>query len=423
MTMTPTNDLALLREFIRDQSQDAFTALVQRHLGLVYCAALRQVRSPQLAEEVAQSVFTDLARNAARLKPDTVLSAWLYEVTRRTAINVVRGESRRQLREQIALEMNAMNATSDDWRQIEPLLDDAMHALDDTDRTAILLRYFENKSLRDVGESLGTTDDTARKRVSRAVERLREFFTKSGVTVGASGLALAISDHAVQEAPVGLAVTISTATALAGKTATVGKAMAMTTLQKTLVAAAFVTAVSLGVLLPSIRFFWPSQPARAANSQAALGWVQLGKEVALHGLVPANQQHDGVTEPSLIGGIECHSLQRYPRGVELWAYFRIDPALKNHLTNLCIIEVEYFDADAGGNFRLDYDSYDESSRFLGAYTQSKERVNLKGTQRWRKARFLLDDARFEGRQNDQADFRVAVVGPRFFLRSVKLLHE
>src|SRR5438477_10181727 len=140
MTMTSTNDLELLGKFTREQSQDAFTALVQRHLNLVYCAALRQVRSAQLAEEVAQSVFTDLARNAARLKPDTVLTAWLYEVARRTAINVVRGEARRQLREQIALEMNPTNATHDDWRQIEPLLDEAMHPLDDINRTAIPIR-------------------------------------------------------------------------------------------------------------------------------------------------------------------------------------------------------------------------------------------------------------------------------------------
>jgi len=172
------NDLDLLREFARDQSQDAFTTIVHRHLNLVYCAALRQVRSPELAEEVAQSVFSDLARDAARLKPGTVLTAWLYEVTRRTAINVVRGEARRQLREQVAVEMNAMNANAADWTQIEPLLDEAMHALGDTDRTAVLLRFFERKSLSEVGQTLGTTDDTARKRVNRAVERLREFFAK-----------------------------------------------------------------------------------------------------------------------------------------------------------------------------------------------------------------------------------------------------
>jgi RNA polymerase sigma factor (sigma-70 family) len=252
VTMTSTNDLNLLGEFIRDQSQDAFTALVQRHLNLVYCAALRQVRLPQLAEEVAQSVFTDLARNAARLKPDTILTAWLYAVTRRTAIDVVRGEARRQLREQIALEMNAMNATYDDWTQIEPLLDDAMHALDDTDRTAVLLRFFENKSLREVGETLGTTDDTARKRVNRAVEHLREFFAKRGVTVGASGLAVLISANGVLTAPAGLSTVIAV-TALAGTTiftaatATVGKAIAMTTIQKTLIAAALAAAVGAGI--------------------------------------------------------------------------------------------------------------------------------------------------------------------------------
>src|SRR6476646_3842257 len=164
--MTET-DLELLKQYARGGVESAFAEIVHRHLNLVYSAGLRQVRSPQLAEEVAQSVFTDLARNAARLKPGTILTAWLYEVTRRTAINVVRGEARRQLREQIAFEMNTMNATADDWTQIEPLLDEAMHALDEADRSALLLRYFENKSLREVGQNLGTTDDTARKRVNR----------------------------------------------------------------------------------------------------------------------------------------------------------------------------------------------------------------------------------------------------------------
>ena len=213
-----TGDLELLRDYARNKSEEAFAVLVKRHLNLTYSAALRQVRSPQLAEEVSQSVFTDLARNAHRLAPDTILTAWLYQVTRRTAIDVVRREARRQLREKIASEMNAlnaMNATAADWTHIEPLLDEAMHALDDTDRAAVLLRYFENKSLREVGDALGMSDDAAQKRVSRAVERLREFFAKRGVTVGASGLVAAITANAVQAAPVGLAVTISAAVALA----------------------------------------------------------------------------------------------------------------------------------------------------------------------------------------------------------------
>jgi RNA polymerase sigma factor (sigma-70 family) len=248
-----TSDLDLLGQFAREKSQDAFTELVQRHVNLVYSAALRQVRSPQLAEEIAQSVFADLARNAGKLKSDTVLTAWLYEVTRRTAIDAIRKESRRQLREQIAVELTNMNATANDWSRIEPLLDDAMAALDEADRSAILLRYFENKSLREVGEALGTNDDAAQKRVSRAVERLREFFSKRNVTVGAGGLVVVISTNAVQAAPIGLAATIS-AVALAGTAITTSTLIAtttntiiMTTFQKIAVTAALTAAVGGGI--------------------------------------------------------------------------------------------------------------------------------------------------------------------------------
>ena len=198
-----TDDLNLLRQYAERHSQEAFATLVSRHLNLVYSVALRQVRSRPLAEEVAQSVFTDLARNAGRLKADTTLPAWLHRVAYRTAIDVVRSESRRQLREQKAMEMAAMNSGTSDWSLIEPLLDEAMEALDETDRAAVLLRYFQNKSLREVGVTLGTSDDAAQKRVSRAVDRLREFFTKRGVTVGASGLVVVIAANAVQAAPAG----------------------------------------------------------------------------------------------------------------------------------------------------------------------------------------------------------------------------
>jgi len=256
-------DLELLARYTRQNAEDAFAEIVRRHLDLVHSAALRQVRSPQLAEEVAQSAFIKLAGHAHRLAPDTILTAWLYQVTCREAIDVVRREARRQLREQIATEMNAMNATDPshpnsmeadtDWTHIEPLLDEAMHALDDTDRAAVLLRYFESKSLREVGATLGTTDDAARKRVNRAVECLREFFAKRGVTIGASGLVVVISANAVQAAPIGLAVTISTATALAGTaivttaTATATKTIVMTTVQKSLIAATLVAAVGTGI--------------------------------------------------------------------------------------------------------------------------------------------------------------------------------
>ena len=248
-------DLELLTRYRERHAEDAFAELVRRHLDLVFSAALRQVRSPQLAEEVSQSVFTDLARQANQLAPDTILSAWLYAVARRTAIDVVRREARRQKREQLAMELSIMNADSANWSQIEPILDEAMETLDATERSAVLMRYFENKSLREVGQALGTTEEAARKRVSRGVESLQEFFTKRGVTAGAGGLAVAISANAVQGAPLGLSAAIATtalgstltATTTAGVTATISKAIVMTTLQKTVIGIILVSAAGVGI--------------------------------------------------------------------------------------------------------------------------------------------------------------------------------
>ena len=286
-----TSDLDLLGQFTRDHSQDAFTALVNRHVNLVYSAALRQVRSPQLAEEVAQSVFTDLARNAGKLKPDTILTAWLYQVTRRTAIDMVRRESRRQLREQIASEMNAMNATVNDWTHVEPLLDDAMSVLDETDRAAVLLRYFENKSLREVGATLGTSDDAAQKRVSRAVERLREFFAKRGVTAGTSGLAVLISANAVQAAPAGLAADVLAGTAVSTSTVIAAtKAIAMTTLQKNLIAAIVIAGLATTLVIQhqtQIRLLTENQALRQQNAHLQTDNESLSNRVALANRSPS----------------------------------------------------------------------------------------------------------------------------------------
>jgi RNA polymerase sigma factor (sigma-70 family) len=248
-----TNDADLLGQFIREPGtragQDAFTALVDRHLNLVYSAALRQVRSPHLAEEISQSVFTQLARHAASLKPGTVLAAWLHQVTHHAAIDVLRSESRRQAREQIACEMSrVMEDNPVDWTQIEPLLDQAVQALDETDRAAIILRFFENKSLREVGEALGTSDDAAQKRVSRALERLREHFVRHKIAAVAAGLAAVISAHAVQAAPAGLSAAVASGSLAAtisvpvSASLTTAKVIAMTTLQKIAIGAVLVGA-------------------------------------------------------------------------------------------------------------------------------------------------------------------------------------
>lgn len=277
-------DFHLLKEYAEKNSQDAFSTVVQRHVNLVYSAALRQVRSPHLAEEITQSVFTDLARSVDKLQPETVLSAWLYQVARRTAIDVIRREARRHVREQIAAQL--MNSPSSEWNSIESLLDEAMDSLDISDRAAILLRYFENKSLREVGQALGTTDDAAQKRVSRAIERLRDFFSKHGVAIGMSALAAAISTNAVQAAPVGLAMTISTAavsamSATAAITAT--KTIAMTIAQKTIISAALITLAGAGV-------YEAHQSAQRQSEIESLRWTEKVLTTQLAKLTSANNQ-------------------------------------------------------------------------------------------------------------------------------------
>jgi RNA polymerase sigma factor (sigma-70 family) len=250
------NDHELLTRFVRESreadGQDAFTGLVGRYMNLVYSAALRQVRSPQLAEEVCQSVFINLARNATHLRPDTILTAWLYQVTRHATIDVVRREARRQAREQLAIEMSDMNNADAAWSHVEPLLDEAMQSIDEADRAAILLRYFENKSLREVGVALGTTEDAAQKRVSRALERLRAFFAKRKVTVAGGSLAALVSANAVQAAPAGLtavaaAAALASTPLTAATTVAVTKAIAMTTLQKTIVAVLVTGGIAIGI--------------------------------------------------------------------------------------------------------------------------------------------------------------------------------
>jgi RNA polymerase sigma factor (sigma-70 family) len=273
------NDCDLLRQFSRDHSQDAFTELVNQHMNLVYSSALRQVRSAQLAEEVTQVVFTNLARNADKLAPDTILTAWLYQVTRNAAIDLVRSEARRQAREQIAIQMSDINDTSADWTRIEPLLDEAMQSLEQTDRSAILLRYFQSKSLREVGEALGTSEDAAQKRVQRAVERLREFFFSRKVNIGAGALITLVCANAIQAAPAGLAafVASSAVAASASSAVTITKIIAMTTLQKALITTVVVAAIGAGFyqahqvhnLRQQVQTLEQSRAAQEAMSQKA----------------------------------------------------------------------------------------------------------------------------------------------------------
>ena len=163
------HDMELVRDYAGHRSEQAFETLVARHISLVYSSALRQVRDPLLAEEITQAVFIILARKAGSLSAKTILPGWLYRTTRYTAANVLRTESSRQRHEQEAQMQSTLEKDSAEgvWQELSPLLDEAMNRLGQTDRDALLLRYFENRSLREVGSALGTNEEAAKKRVAR----------------------------------------------------------------------------------------------------------------------------------------------------------------------------------------------------------------------------------------------------------------
>ncbi len=223
------DDDKLLREFADHRSEEAFRALVDRHLDFVYSVALRRLGNPQSAEEVAQLVFIDLAAKAPRLDRNTVLAGWLYRATCFAAGKAVRSELRRQRRETRAAQMetsNHPNNTDPSWERLEPLLDEALGQLPELDRNVVLLRFFEKKALRDVATQVGLNEGAARKRLARAVEKLRAAFVRRGVAVSSVALAATLLAQTAPAAPVGLAAAIAGTAAqgalLGGSTLTIG---------------------------------------------------------------------------------------------------------------------------------------------------------------------------------------------------------
>jgi len=271
-------DAQLLRAYAEHRSEPAFAELVRRHVDFAYSAALRMVCDPHLTEDVTQSVFLALAKNAAQLTDRPVLSGWLHRTAQNIAAQTVRTDVRRRAREQEAAAMNDLLSAEPEvvWENIAPHLDAALGGLSEPDRDALLLRYFERKSAREMAEILGTSEDAAQKRVSRAIERLRDCFAKRGLTVGASGLAIVISANAVQAAPLGLSASISTSAALSGaamhQTATIGltKTLAMTTIQKPLIAATLAVAVGTGIYEARRASHWESEMQTLLQQHAPL---------------------------------------------------------------------------------------------------------------------------------------------------------
>jgi len=205
------SDGELLRRYADDGSEAAFTELVQRHINVVYAAALRRVgRNAHAADDVTQRVFSDLARKAKTLQHRANLAGWLYTGTRFAAAEVVRSEQRRRTHEQEAHTMREINSTPPlATERFEPFLDEIMDLLDERDRDAILLHFFEGHSFAETGAALSLSADAARMRVNRALDRLRAALAQRGIASTSTALAVALGTQSALAAPARLALAVA----------------------------------------------------------------------------------------------------------------------------------------------------------------------------------------------------------------------
>jgi RNA polymerase sigma factor (sigma-70 family) len=200
-----TEDNELLCRYLGNGSEEAFAELVRRHVNLVYFAALRRVGGDRhLADDVTQSVFADLARKAPSLKGRTVLTGWLYTSTRYAAAQAVRTEQRRRTRETEARTINELHiAPEPGWDQLRPIIDEAMDELSELDREAVLLRFFENHSLAEIGAKFSLSPDAARMRIDRALDKLRGLLANRGIASTSVALAAIFASQSGMSAPSG----------------------------------------------------------------------------------------------------------------------------------------------------------------------------------------------------------------------------
>jgi RNA polymerase sigma factor (sigma-70 family) len=231
------DDEQLLRRYAEERSESAFAEIVGRYIDLVYATALRVVNGDaHLARDVTQTVFIQFARKAPSLPRSILLAGWLHRHTCFAASSAVRAERRRKTREQTAMQIRALDDTGEaPWEGIAPYLDESLNQLSSPDRDALVLRFLKRQDLRAVGAALGISEDTAQKRVSRALEKLRGILSRRGVALTAAALASVLSSKAAIAAPAGLtagvASTAFAAAAKAGTTFTIFNLMAGTKLQ------------------------------------------------------------------------------------------------------------------------------------------------------------------------------------------------
>ncbi len=269
--MDRIRDFELARQYAASGSNEAFEALVNRHLGMVRATALRQLGNADQAEEVCHAVFIALSRKAPSLPDGTNVAGWLFRATRFAAAKLARDEERRGRREREAGLTHAESLTDEDqkdherlWEQITPDLNEALDSLAAKDREALLLRYFQNRPFAEVGLNLGASEAAAKMRVARALEKLRGFFRRRGVVAGAAALGGALSARAAEATPVGLVEVVTSratgpggpAGALAQLTEFILKQMAWVRLRKWLFVLAALVLIGTAVGVAGYRSHW-----------------------------------------------------------------------------------------------------------------------------------------------------------------------
>jgi RNA polymerase sigma factor (sigma-70 family) len=275
-----SNASELLRRYVKEGCEGAFAELVREHINLVYSAALRETNGDEaLAKDVSQAVFMELVRKSRRLLEHRSLAGWLYTTVRYVAANFRRAEQRRRCREEEAQSMREVlseDSPEQEWQQIRPVLDDALHELNEADRTALVLRYLEDRSLREVGAVLGLQENSARMRVDRALEKLRGLLGRRGITSTTSSLAAALAVGVITPAPEALAAAIASTTLASG--ATVGTtSLIVMKLMSTTKLAVISALVVAGIAVPA----WQQarlQKARTENLQLRAREVDQGDQ-------------------------------------------------------------------------------------------------------------------------------------------------
>ena len=271
-----SNDSELLRLFAEEGSQVAFAELVGRKINLVYATALRRVGGDtHLAHDVTQGVFVALAYRARSLQRHSALTGWLHTTTRFVAAKTLRAQRRREQRDAEASSMNATQEGEPAWEQLRPVIDEALHDLNDRDRDAILLRFFEGRSLAEVGAAIGLAENSARMRVERALEKLRARLARVGITSTSTALGLALAQQPNMAAPAGLAASAANAGFVAatlssgGAIATAGWVFQfMGTTKVIWTSAGIAAAIAIGAYLGAQSRSNPGELPRAVGSTA-----------------------------------------------------------------------------------------------------------------------------------------------------------